>query len=1126
MGEPRDGGELSPAADAFAEFLAAVEDGEQPDFEAFCAAHPTLAPRLRALHGRWQALRGVFGDLEDANPAAPADAGSDRVQLDSDDASSTRLLAGLAREDAARPRYKVAGEFARGGMAAILRVRDTCLRRTLAMKVLLAESLEADLRGRADPRTLARFLEEAQITGQLDHPGIPPVHELGIDGNGRVYFTMPLIQGNNLSQVYALVRAERDGWSVPRAVAVLQRVCETVAYAHSRGVVHRDLKPSNVMVGRFGETYVMDWGLAQVRGRESRVGARAPEHAESSIRTLRREIAEDTPDSPLATKDGHVLGTPAYMAPEQARGDSAAVGPHSDVYAIGAMLYELLLGAPPYVPEGAKVTARTILARVLEGPPAPLRSQGKALPQELVAVCEKAMARDVRARYAGATELGADLRAWLEGRVVHAHASGTWAELRKWVARNRVLAAAGVLLFVTLAVALVVTSTLRGVANASAARLASELRRSNLERGRLFAQSGNLEQAESLLWAEHLRTPDARETRWALWDLHVRYPCLATVDFAEDLRLGALVDEDRTLLVGDTAGSLHCVDPATLARKGSIALPTASPVTAMGSDDAGQVFTAHEDGTVHVTDLASRKAVRTLRTTNTVARDLAWSRHGASLLLGCTDGSLVLYDTKTWSMRRAAESVPSQVFRVAWSPDGRHFAASSSDWTTRVFAADTGKLVASYRAGDRPGAVAFADASHLLFGGQDRTLFTMDLATGVTEATLPKSDSFSSILFGPDGEMVLGGWQRIEVWNRLPLRHLRTIEIPRYGANHVLDRAGRTVFSIHRHEVRAWDLADRGRWTLPGHEGRVVSRIAPDGKTVVTGDSTGALRCFELDGAAAPRQLGRHEGRVRLLAFGQDGRLLLSGGGDRKLMLWDLREGRLLHTFDDHDDSGPQTACFSPDGRTFAAAVRRQGRAAVVLRSVADFTETRRIPFASQVVSIVFSPGGSTLACASRNASVRLCDLEGSTLREFATTEQSWALAFRADGHRLAVGTWGRLVDVFDPTTGVKQTSLEGHNGPVWSIAWLPQDPDVLCSAGADGAVILWDAASGRALLSTEPFGRGNDAIAVSVSASGQRLVASGAHATAVTWDVEHFEQLVVRNQRAQQGRSTGPAAK
>lgn len=372
------------------------------------------------------------------------------------------LVRAMRERGPASRRYDVKEEIGRGGMGAVLRVYDRELHRNLAMKILLdgkGELLEAD--SKSETQRLARFLEEAQVTAQLDHPGIVPVHELGIDGDGRIYFTMKLVKGENLSEIFHKAAAKVDGWNQTRVLWTLLRVCEAMDFAHRRHVVHRDLKPSNIMVGEFGEAYVMDFGLARVLDRAGVSAARARGGTDSAILakhvlTTRTPKPGETTDSPLHTGSGERLGTPAYMAPEQARGDLEAIGPHTDVYALGAILYHLLAGSAPYLDRGRQ-TPMSIIERVIADSPPPLYRVARKVNPELQSICEKAMAREIGDRYASMADLAADLRAYLENRVVRAHRAGAFVELRKWVKRNRgtayaTLAAAGVALFALAAV--------------------------------------------------------------------------------------------------------------------------------------------------------------------------------------------------------------------------------------------------------------------------------------------------------------------------------------------------------------------------------------------------------------------------------------------------------------------------------------------------------------------------------------------------------------------------------------------------------------------------------------------------------------------------------------------------
>jgi formylglycine-generating enzyme required for sulfatase activity/serine/threonine protein kinase len=391
--------------------------------------------------------------------------------------ATSELLERLLCNRPERARYSSEGELARGGMAAIFRVFDRDLRRPLAMKMALGR--EGSATAPVEGRTLARFLEEAQVTAQLDHPGIVPVHELGLDAEGRVFFTMTLVRGRNLQRVFELVFTQAEGWNETRALSVLLRVCEALAYAHKKGVIHRDLKPANVMVGDFGEVFVMDWGLARVLGRPEKrdIRLRIDDSAFADVKTERLLEREGTPDSPLVTMDGDVVGTATYMSPEQARGEIERLSPRSDVYAVGAMLYHLLARQVPYVPTGARLSNHAVLAMLLRGPPRALRSLRTDLPAELEAICEKAMAREPERRYRDTLAMAEDLRAYLEHRVVAAYETGRLAELRKWIGRNRALAAASACALLALALGLVVSTiaTVKALRSAERARRHAEV---------------------------------------------------------------------------------------------------------------------------------------------------------------------------------------------------------------------------------------------------------------------------------------------------------------------------------------------------------------------------------------------------------------------------------------------------------------------------------------------------------------------------------------------------------------------------------------------------------------------------------------------------------------------------
>ncbi|MBI4614616.1 MAG: protein kinase [Planctomycetes bacterium] len=337
-------------------------------------------------------------------------------------------------------RFHSIEEIARGGMGVILRAVDAEIGRPVAIKVMLPKAAGSETLER-------RFLREAQVTGQLQHPGIPPVYELSRTPKGRRYFAMKLIEGRSLADVLAELEKRGPDAGVearPRLLDAFVKVCDAVAYAHSRGVVHRDLKPANVMLGEFGEVLVMDWGLAGVEGQE------IPSDS-VELRGDGSAPSREGSDARL-TGAGALLGTPAYMSPEQARAAGEPIDERSDIYSLGAVLYEILTLSRPYSGRSADLVLDAVLKGRLEPPSE--RAPSARVPAELDAVVKKAMSRNRLRRYSRVLDLKADIEAFLQGRTLAAARYSPFQLLAKWLRRHRTVALASAAAVVVLAATL------------------------------------------------------------------------------------------------------------------------------------------------------------------------------------------------------------------------------------------------------------------------------------------------------------------------------------------------------------------------------------------------------------------------------------------------------------------------------------------------------------------------------------------------------------------------------------------------------------------------------------------------------------------------------------------------
>jgi serine/threonine protein kinase len=325
-----------------------------------------------------------------------------------------------AQPDFSLTKYSIVKELARGGMGIVYLAADTELNRQIAIKVL---NTPAD-----DPDLASRMVREAQIVARLEHPGIVPVHDVGVLADGRAFYAMKLVRGERLDEYAA------HSGSIKDRLKKFQAACDAVAFAHAHGVIHRDLKPQNIMIGSFGEVLVLDWGVAKIlpEARSAAVSLEA-----DTLRLQRHSAAPDDSSGSggADTTHGTVIGTPGYMSPEQARGEIRQLDERADVYSLGAILYFLLTNQRPPAINATRARDPNEADETMPRP----RELNKKISKGSQAVCLKAMARSPRERYASAAELSAEIVKLLDDEPVSAYRENAFEKVSRWLGKNRFL---------------------------------------------------------------------------------------------------------------------------------------------------------------------------------------------------------------------------------------------------------------------------------------------------------------------------------------------------------------------------------------------------------------------------------------------------------------------------------------------------------------------------------------------------------------------------------------------------------------------------------------------------------------------------------------------------------------
>jgi WD40 repeat protein len=985
------------------------------------------------------------------------------------------------------PGYEILGLLGRGGMGVVYKARHLRLKRVVALKVVLAGP-------HAGPAELARFRTEAETVARLQHPHIVQIYEVG-DRQGLPYCALEFVDGGSLRR--RLAGAPQQPADAARMVETLARA---VHAAHQRGIVHRDLKPGNVLLTADGAPKLTDFGLAK-----------------------------NLEGDPGQTETGQLLGTPSYMAPEQAAGRTREVGPRTDVYALGAILYEMLTGRPPF--QGASM--RDTLDQVCGQEPVPPRRLQPRVPRDLDTVCLKCLQKEAKQRYATAQELAQDLRRYLDGEPIHARPVGRVETAAKWVKRRPALAGflgatavAGLLLVSLVAGGFYVRQQHRildletlAKKEAEERENAEKLLRADAERARgdaerylylnrIFVAHSEWRDNNFLRARQELDLcPDVlRRWEWA-YLYRLCHPELLTLRLPRERVFRIAFSPDGKRIAGTTYDSTVVVWDAQTGRLLDTLRGHAGIVSSVAfSPDGKQLASAAEDGTVRVWDMPRGENPLTLTGHTGWVECVAWSSDGTRLASASRDRTVKVWDAHGGPELFTFRGHTEPVYGVAFSPEGKYVASAGLDRAVKVWDARTGQVRNNLEGHtERVSAVAFApDGSRLASAAKDRLVKVWEMPSGRLLHTLGgHSDFVWSVAFSPDGKRLASSssdWT-VKVWEVADGREAFTLQGHTGGVESVVFSPDGTRLASAAGDwtVKVWRAAKAvDTFPFPGHAfGSTCTGYTPAGKLLAVGAEDRIVTVWDLETGAAPRLLKGHTASVFGVALSPDGEHVASGGADQTAKVWDAGTGQLLWTLEGHTAAVFGVA-FSPDGECLASAA---GDRTVRLWEVRTGRLLRTLEgHAAPVPGLAFSADGRQLAGSSHDKTVKVWDVE--TGRGLATFEEHGggvsSVAFSPDGKRLASSGTDQTIRVWDVAAGQGVLTLTGHTGWVTGVAFTP-DGERIASCSHDKTVKVWDAVTGREILSLK--GHAGAILSVAFSGDGRRLVSADVLGTVKVWD-------------------------
>ena len=998
-----------------AEYLAALDAGFRPDRAAILARHPEIADDLRRFFANQDRIEGLAAPLRpepiEIDSSLTVDFGSKPSAADSptQPAPPDGDEPGIGDHIRYFGDYELLDELGRGGMGVVFKARQVSLNRLVALKIIRSAEL-------ASEDELRRFQNEAEAVAQLDHPGIVPIIEVGEFGQ-RKYFSMKLIVGRGLDVVKARYRDDSRA-----AARLVSTVAKAVHHAHLRGILHRDLKPSNILIDEAGSPHVTDFGLAKrVEG-----------------------------DSGI-THSGAIMGTPSYMAPEQASGKRGLVTTASDVYGLGAVLYDLLTGRAPFRGESVLDTLKLVLEREAD----PIRPQNPAVDRDLETICLKSLEKDPKRRYASAEALAADLDHWLAGEPIAARPISTAQRGWKWVRRHPAVSSLAASLSLALVVGLVGITLL--YLRAEAARKLAADNAVAEKKARKEAESSATAALKARGEAETAGKAALAASARAESSLYVNRIKLAqqywsTGNVAQAERILDACPEPLRNWEWRYMKRLCHPEVFTLSSDGRFTDGVAF------SDDGRRMaaFTRNVGGAgAQVWDLATRKPITEVPSTGfDPPRKFtagAFSHDGTTVALGDSKGLVTLFDASTGKPIRDVGTLEGGVNSLDFSPDGKLLAAA------RVDSRDGDPLVPALAPRIRSSMKVWKVADNsVVFGLADVGSVTQFSPDGRFLLVFKQN---MSLRFIPGQPFSAALW-RIADWTEFrALPSINSWSFSREGRR--LAIAGRVTGSGERF-LKVLDI-ESGKELFAARPDDLPSDIAlsPDGSRLVACRSMrGEFDLWDVEAKTILRTYRGHSHWIKAIAFNPAGSMIVTCSWDNTIRFWDPTT----------DPIGRRPTNVAPIAHASDAAIRPDGKQMAFVQG--------------ESVGGLFNPG----------ASVTLFDPEaGMVTKTIANAHPGGArrVAYSADGKTVASGGRDGKVRVWNAATGEPIGSFSGHEGNIEALALSPDGLWVASShepaevtrwrngrgpypPKMPGAVKVWDAKTGAVRrtidLATTPY--------------------------------------------------------